>query len=104
MDRIKRRLEATEQDLKRSKSFTDEKETEIIDLKKLVRSQNKQLETALGGPVASTPKHSKDDLESKVEVLTSQISSLKRQLEYKEKESFEVRMEAAEAFQKASDS
>ena len=103
LDRIKRRLEATEQDLKRAKSFTDEKETEIIDLKKLIRSQNKQLETALGGPVASTPKHSKDDLESKVEVLNTQISSLKRQLEYKEKESFEVRMEAAEAFQKASD-
>lgn len=103
LDRVKRRLKATEQDLARSKSFAEEKESEILDLKRLIRSQNKQLQHALGGSEISTPKISKDDLESKIEILNTQVTSLKRQLEYKEKESFEVRMEAAEAFQKASD-
>ena len=102
LERIQRRLNATEQDLTRARSFSDEKESEILDMKRLIRSQNKQLETALGGPVSNTPKLSKDDLEAKVEVLKTQITSLKRQLDYKEKESFEVRMESAEAYQKAS--
>jgi hypothetical protein len=103
LDRVKRRLKATEQDLQRAKSFTEEKEAEILDLKRLVRSQNKQLQSALGGDSPSTPKLNKDDLESRNEILNTQVMSLKRQLEYKEKESFEVRMEAAEAFQKAQD-
>ena len=108
LQRIKRRLAATEQDLKRAKEFTEEKETEILDLKRLLRSQNKQLETALGGApspsdtTSGSTRHRLEEALNEVALLGSQITTLKRQLESKDKEIFEVRIEASEAFDKAS--
>lgn len=106
VERVKRRLAATEQELRRAKEFADEKEAEVLDMKRLLRSQNKQLESALGGsPSADTSmgysEKKLNDALAEVGVLTSQVATLKKQLDSKEKEIFEVRIEASEAFDKA---
>jgi DNA repair exonuclease SbcCD ATPase subunit len=104
VSRIESRLDVTVQELKRARSYAEEKENEILELKKLLRSQNKQLDSALGGSGArsltSSEKKLADAL-SDVNVLSGQVTALKKELDAKDKEVFEVRVEAAEAFNKA---
>jgi chromosome segregation ATPase len=101
LHRAERRIKVTEQDLNRSREMVEEKEIEILDLKKLIRSQNKQLESALGGSVSSGAKRSKLELEDEIEILNGQISVLKKQIAVKDQEIFDYRMQLTEMEEKS---